>query len=148
MQLTSRATIANQARTWVGVPFQHRGRSKAGVDCAGLVMGVAQELALCPVPVTGLYGRTPPGDYVLQLCERFLVRVERRPPGLALGDVALLWGIDRGVGRHFAIMGEVHGQQTMIHAFSKHGKVVEHYWDSFWRGRFVAAYEYPNVEPL
>ena len=39
--------ICQQARTWLGTPFKHQGRVKGvGVDCLGLLIGVAQELDL------------------------------------------------------------------------------------------------------
>ncbi len=35
------------ARSWVGTKFHHQGRRKnVGVDCIGLIVGVAQELGL------------------------------------------------------------------------------------------------------
>ncbi len=46
--------VVRVARTWLGTPYHHQGRVKgAGVDCAGLSVGVAKELGLSDVDVTG-----------------------------------------------------------------------------------------------
>ncbi len=45
--------IVDQARTWLGTKYHHQGRlkksaqCKGGVDCVGLLIGVADELSIC-----------------------------------------------------------------------------------------------------
>ncbi len=40
---TSGSDVVRTARTWLGTPYHHQGRLKGvGVDCAGLLIGVAQ----------------------------------------------------------------------------------------------------------
>jgi hypothetical protein len=61
--MTTRAQVATQARAWIGTPFAHQHRARGvGVDCVGLVIGVARELGLVPscFDVTG-YGSVPDG---------------------------------------------------------------------------------------
>jgi len=38
--------VVAQARKYMGVRWAHQGRSPAGMDCAGLVIRVAQDLGL------------------------------------------------------------------------------------------------------
>lgn len=38
--------IAAAAREWIGVDYLHQGRTKQGVDCAGLIIGLAKQLGL------------------------------------------------------------------------------------------------------
>ena len=39
--------VVRMARTWLGTPYHHQGRVKgAGVDCGGLVIGVARFLMI------------------------------------------------------------------------------------------------------
>ena len=149
VQVRARKTVADQARTWVGTPFKHWGRTKGKeVDCAGLILGVGTELNIAPVPVIEGYGVSPHEEFVLSYCDKHLIAVDRKYPDFAMGDIVLFWGVDAGRGKHFAICHRMYDAPTMIHAFAKQGKVVEHHWGKFWPGRFVRAYEYPNLEPL
>ena len=38
--------IIAAARAWLGVPWRHQGRTRQGVDCAGLVVLVGREFGL------------------------------------------------------------------------------------------------------
>lgn len=40
------ALMVHVARSFVGVPFRHRGRDRFGVDCGGLILAVLRELGL------------------------------------------------------------------------------------------------------
>jgi cell wall-associated NlpC family hydrolase len=53
-----RADIVAAARGWIGVPWRHQGRSRAGVDCVGLIVVVCRELGLSDYDST-VYGRDP-----------------------------------------------------------------------------------------
>ena len=45
--MTSRADVVAAALAWTDTPFHHQARLKGvGVDCVGLVIGVARELGL------------------------------------------------------------------------------------------------------
>ena len=54
-------TIVAAARSWLGVPWRHQGRTRQGVDCAGLVVLVGRELGLADYDTTA-YGRRPEGQ--------------------------------------------------------------------------------------
>jgi cell wall-associated NlpC family hydrolase len=141
---TSRDTIVETARGWLGTPYRHLGRRKdRHVDCVGLIIGVGAELGMTLIAPHG-YAACPSSRLVFDFCDKYLVPA----PELALGRVAILWGFDRNEAQHFAIMGENAGRPTMIHAFSRAGKVVEHGWDSFWQRRLVSVYEFPGTQPL
>ncbi len=36
--------LCNTAKTWIGVPYEHRGTTRNGCDCSGLLIGVMREL--------------------------------------------------------------------------------------------------------
>ena len=40
--MTLNERIAKEARTWLGVPYVHRGTTKRGDDCTGLLLGILQ----------------------------------------------------------------------------------------------------------
>lgn len=139
-----RITVEALARSWVGTPYKHQGRQKGvGVDCIGLIWGVAAELGVDNSGVPANYPGTPDGLQLIAGCEKYLVRRE----GLdrVRGGVAILYGLDKRP-QHFAIVGLYGGQPTMIHAFAKRQRVVEHTWDRFWEERLVRMYDFPGVE--
>jgi len=73
----TRADVIAEARTWIGTPYKHQHRVKGhGVDCAGLLIGVARELGLVApdFDVNG-YERKPDGFSLLQECDRFMDRI-------------------------------------------------------------------------
>jgi cell wall-associated NlpC family hydrolase len=73
----TRADVIAEARTWLDTPYLHQHRAKGhGVDCAGLVIGVARELGIVArdFDVNG-YPREPDGKTLLEICDRFMDRV-------------------------------------------------------------------------
>ncbi|WP_113155960.1 C40 family peptidase [Nitratireductor sp. OM-1] len=144
--MLERKRIVDMARGWLGVRYRHQGRSKErGVDCVGLILGVGAELDLQLI-APQFYAESPSSNLVLRYADQQLNPIESRE--LALGRVAILWGFDRNEAQHLAIVGEHAGRLTMIHSFSKAGKVLEHSWDSFWMKRLVRVYEFPGTAPL
>lgn len=145
-RIITRKEIIAHARTWVDTPYRHQGRVKGkAIDCIGMVWGVWNDLGLPAITIPANYTESPRGDMVLRNADAHLVAVDRP---MAPGDVVVLWGFSRDEPQHFAIVGEYGSRLTMIHAFSKRGKVVEHGWEPFWQKRFVRAYEFPGSEAV
>jgi cell wall-associated NlpC family hydrolase len=134
------AAIVAAARGWLGTPWVHQGRSKGqGVDCAGLVIGVAHELGLSTFDVTG-YSRQPDGSSLQGYCDAHLDQVLVARPG----DVALMRFADEP--QHLAIFGDyVHGGLSLVHAYMRARAVVEHGLDDLWRSRVLAVYRFKGV---
>jgi NlpC/P60 family putative phage cell wall peptidase len=142
MSATREAIIA-EARTWLGTPFLHQGRLKgAGVDCAGLVIGIARALELPHADVDG-YGRQP---------RRGLLEAElaaQMDPialeDLAPGDVLLL-RIERDP-QHLAVVSSLE-PLAVVHAYAGGGlaRCVEHDLDPRWLRRIIGAYRYRGLE--
>ena len=120
-----REDVVCAARTWLGTPFHHQGRLKdIGVDCAGVVVGVAAQLELSAFDTNG-YGRRPDSRELQHICDSQMRRVNLND---ALpGDVYLI---------------EVDGQP---HAYAPARRVVEHRLDQAWADRLIAAYVLPGV---
>ena len=116
------------ARSYVGVPFHHQGRTRHGVDCIGLVVCAARDAGLALVDRTD-YPRDPNGLLPLELARQF----QEVDPALA-GDILLMRF--RGEPQHVAIL----AGETLIHGYASIGRVVEHGLDAKWRRRIVAAY--------
>ena len=76
--------IVKTAREWVNTPFHHQGRVKGdGVDCAGLIIGVAHELKLSDFDYTS-YGREPSKNMLTRLLDEHCERKKKLKPGCIL----------------------------------------------------------------
>lgn len=132
--MITRQAIVDAARRYLGVRYRHQGRSLAGMDCAGLIVRVAQDLGIKAIDMEG-YGRTPDGNALKETLgsQAIPVRFHHR------GDI-LLMRFDSDP-QHLAIVTEY----GMIHSYAGARKVVEHRIDEQWAKRIVAAYAFPGV---
>lgn len=144
--------IAVEARRWLGTRFRHQGRvmktasHAGGVDCLGLLIGVAKALNLHGVDrETGAqvrlaeldslnYGHRPDGENLRRTLERYLNVVD----GEWLEGDILLCNLD-GNPQHLAIVGSK-TPYTIIHAYAGARCVVEHGMDDFWLSAVVGGY--------
>jgi cell wall-associated NlpC family hydrolase len=84
--LTADRLIA-AARTYLGVPWRHQGRSRLGIDCVGLLVCAARD---CGIEVEDLaaYERVPDGRSLMRLLRRHCAPVSLADA--APGDIALM----------------------------------------------------------
>lgn len=141
--MSKRESIVAEARAWLGTPYHHEGRVKgAGVDCIGLVIGVARELHLSDFDVRG-YGSQPAAWGLEKHADKQMRRiniVDRK-----VGDV-LLFRVENEP-QHFGIISSIDDNGMLfVHAFEKLKRVVENRLDEFWQRRIVKAYTLPGVE--
>lgn len=140
--MITRGDIAAAARRRIGTPFVHQGRlDGVGLDCAGLVIRVAQELGLSQFD-TRDYPAQPnaPAMRAALLAHLDVVRFA----DLDVGDV-LWFKVDLDP-QHLALV--VNAQPLMmVHAFGKPGvmKVIEARVDTFWRSRIAGCFRYRGV---
>lgn len=141
----SRDDIVREARNFIGTPYLHQGRLfKKGVDCGGLVVMVARSLSLFEHDDL-TYSDQPKADYLLRECDKFLDPKPLDLQQLQPGDVGAFYYMSPTEAQHLCIFGEYEGRLTMIHAFQKRGKVVEHTFDDFWAKRLLKVYSYRGV---
>lgn len=137
--------IVAAARGWLGTRFHHQGRikktecHKGGVDCLGLLVGVAAELSLHDKAGNPLskadeihYSHYPDTQRLRQKLDYVLTTIPIE--GMAPGDVAL-FNIDSSP-QHLAIVTDI----GIIHAYAPARAVVEHALDSWWHARITAAF--------
>lgn len=137
-----RESIIAEARTWLGTPHVHQARIRGvGVDCIGLVVGVALALGL---PSAEAFLASPYRTYAARpnvaalenACAAFLVPVAQRQAG----DIVLMHFV--GEPQHFGILT---GGDYLIHAYAPARAVVEHRIDPKWRRRIMRAYAYREL---
>ena len=134
--MPTREQVLAEARSWIGVPYLHQGRTRLGVDCVGLLIVVARALGLTDYDVSG-YPRVPSSDFLRAECERLMRRIQagaRQP-----GDV-LLMRFKRDP-QHLAFVTD----RGFLHAYAGAGRVVETSMPFEWERRIVAAYALPGV---
>ena len=113
--------IVDIARSYIGTRWKHRGRSKLGVDCAGLIVCVGKDAGVTDTSRKPLYPPRPDESHLEQF-EESLDRVpvnESRP-----GDIAIIaW---QGYPCHAGILAiDKDGNMTVIHAHATARQVIE-----------------------
>lgn len=141
--------IVQCARSWIGTRFHHQGRikktttHKGGVDCLGLLIGVASELNLQSNAGTLLahederdYAHYPDSGRLIKRLSGLLTAIQ--PSQLVPGDILVLTIDNRP--QHLAIAAQQDEKTTMIHAYAPARAVVEHRMDSYWFERIAAVF--------
>jgi cell wall-associated NlpC family hydrolase len=130
------------ARAYLHVPFRHRGRSRRGLDCAGLLVLACRDIGK-PIPDQRHYGREPFNDGLVEAGTRAFgqpIAVGQVPAEfLRAGDVLLLrFDINP---HHVAIVADHPlGGLSIIHAnadATQRGLVVEQRLDALWLSRIT-----------
>lgn len=123
--------LVEAARSYAGVPWRHQGRSRLGLDCAGLIVLAARDCGIELKDVFG-YGRHPWKDGLENALRANFTSVpkEQMQPGHVL-----LFRITR-LPQHLAIATD----KGMIHSHSGSPGVVEHGMDRFWADRLIGVY--------
>lgn len=140
--MVKRADIAAAARRRIGTPFVHQGRLDGiGLDCAGVVIRVAQELGLSDFDTRDYPAQPNP----VAMRAALLAHLEVvRFAEIDVGDV--LWFKVELDPQHLALLVS-REPLMMVHAFSKPGvmKVIEAHVDAFWRSRIAGCFRYRGV---
>jgi cell wall-associated NlpC family hydrolase len=150
-----RKKIVAEAKTWLGTAFHHQGRikinvnNKGGCDCLGLIIGVANALSIKSKTGKPLieydqtnYDRIPLKNILKQQLEIHLQVIDKAD--INYGDI-VLFEFDKNP-QHLAIISDKSSEITIIHAYAKSRKIVEHRLDLAWHNRIVAAYSFINKQ--
>jgi cell wall-associated NlpC family hydrolase len=108
------------ARKFLGVPWRHLGRTRAGVDCIGLVLLAAREIGH-DLPDPAPYERKPQGARLVDGLARHARRVADPLPGDVLVFRTGLFGGHVGI----ATSHRTYGGAGVLHAYATHRHVVE-----------------------
>jgi len=150
--MSSNEHVVACARSWLGTRFHHQGRikktdsHKGGVDCLGLLVGVADELSLTSVSGQKLqdldetdYSHYPDSAHLRVQLEKNLIAIPI--DSIGEGDI-LLMNIDDHP-QHLGIVSELGGHLGLIHAYAPARAVVEHTLDGYWLSRIEASFCIP-----
>jgi len=143
---TTRTDVVAAARTWLGTPFHHQARLQGvGVDCVGLVIGVARTLGLvAPDFDVAAYPRMPDGKSLMHLVQMHM-RGLQVDEAMQPGDVVVV-RFDRDP-QHLGILGDYrHGGLSIIHAAAEPGRVIETRLLFSQSMQFVQAFALPGIE--
>jgi cell wall-associated NlpC family hydrolase len=127
-----------EARSYVAqsVRFRHQGRSRNGVDCAGLVYVSLSAAGRPPIDMPA-YGREPLGGRLsahLAMNFESIDKADIQP-----GDIVLMRF--QGEPCHLAILGDyLYGGLSLIHAYAMVKKCIEHRLDAEWTSYIVEAF--------
>lgn len=138
----NRQQVVDAARRWVGTKWRHQGRSLVhGIDCAGLVIVVAQELGISTFDIYN-YQRDPLNDNFIDHFIREMTkkpRADRKP-----GDILLIR--DTKFTCHSVVFDIVGGVEMIIHANARRHKVVEEPYSKDWRDRTTHCFSFKGLE--
>lgn len=128
-RLEAKERFAAIARTYLGTPWKHEGRTRNGIDCVGLVLVAAREAGLTvPEDVTN-YARTPTRADLLRRFEEHCVHKDLK--NVAVGDILVTRDESVLLPCHCGIVAERHGEFRFIHAYARSRKVIESMLDEY-----------------
>ena len=139
--MPKRSDIVAAARSYLGVPWQHLGRSRQGLDCIGLVVRVFQDTGI-PVEDQRNYTRGPQVQNFRAVVNAHTTR----------GTMAYIRPGQIGVFKqeqypmHVGVIGmDNFGQLTLIHAAAGNRRVVEVPLRE-WQHDLIDVREVPGIE--
>ena len=142
----TRADVVAEARSWLGVPFRPKGRSRLGVDCIGLLVMIGTRFGV-PHEDEQHYTDWPdPQRRMTRTLGRFLVQVGPADPWD--GTIGA-FTTHRALPGHVGVFSTKHGQRHLVHARMSERRVIEEPFDSDPRTRtmlIVARYRFPALE--
>lgn len=136
----TRDEIITEARTYLGVPWRHRGRSRTGVDCIGFICKLGDAFGIEYEDIDG-YSRNPDGRFVDHVM-KFMTY--RNPQTIVPGCVVVLR--DQHQPCHIGLIVEKYDQLYLLHASLAKRAVIEEEWDQYWKTKFRCALDFPGVE--
>lgn len=140
--MITRNDIVVEALKWRGTPFRHQGRTARGLDCAGLVIRISNDLGLSSYDISN-YPRTPNREVFVQEFRNILI--EKPVPERKHGDILL---IRQGFYTcHVAIYSHIApGPEEIIHAYLPRKQVVKESLTKEMVSLLTQCFSFPQVE--
>jgi cell wall-associated NlpC family hydrolase len=129
------AELVEAGRAYLGVPWRHLGRTRAGVDCIGLVLLAAADAGLT-LPDPAPYQREPQGQRLVEGIRAHAQRVSVAEPGDVLVFRMGVYGGHVGI----ATQHRTYGGPGVLHAYAARRHVVEQPMDGEMTRALVAVF--------
>lgn len=133
--------IVAQARSLVGVPWRHQGRTQRGVDCIGLIVLAFKGAGIDWAKVVGTadkhnYGRGAQPE-LLNLIRMFGDPIQQPIEGCL---ILMKFAAD-----HYPRHVGIYSKGNIIHADARAGRVVEHGYRGVWKRCQHSLWKMPGV---
>lgn len=140
-----RQVYVDEARRWIGLPWQHQASLKGvACDCVGLIRGVYKEVTGITIPVVANYPATwhlfKSEPWLYNECCLNLDEIPIEEAGK--GDVFIFKYKKRFPAHHIALFT---GEGTIIHSYLEVGKVVESHYTDEWKRMTCNAFRFREV---
>src|SRR6266403_1843622 len=118
--MVTRADIVAEARTWAAVKWMKQGRTRNGIDCAGMLAVVIWALQIPVDYDPGNYPDRPDGSFLYHFDNALI----RKPmPEAKDGDVYVF--TESNVPCHCGIATTLYNKPAVIHSHLRRGIVIE-----------------------
>ena len=141
--------FVEQCRRYIGVRFHRQGRSRHGMDCAGLPAVAAHDLGISDgAEKIQDYAPVPFGQQLERYCKLFMRqvpynRLQRLSGQIKPADILLFWVETEGVPRHLGVYSGVNesNRPCMVHSYAQENRgVIEVPINDYWRMRIHSVY--------
>lgn len=132
------------AKTFLGTPWHHLGRSRKGLDCAGLIVETLKECGLSTDFDLKHYERIPDGQKLAEIANAYATPVFFKD--IQDGDILLFNVLNQP--QHLGFYFKEKENDYFIHAYGDKSvnKVVSMRLDSKWKKRIVGVYRVKGIE--
>lgn len=141
------SAIVTEARAWKGVEYLHQGRTRAGIDCAGLPWAVYTALGVAVEDFRAYGEEADPAELLRRLRAALGAEVATAPVNesdLQPGDVVLFQFRIESAPRHLGIVADCpYGGFSYIDADGFAGKVTERRLSDKYRARITHVFRRP-----
>lgn len=140
--MTYRTEVIDEARTYLDVPWRHQGRTRFGIDCAGLIVLIGRKFSLLPsdYDVAGYSRRPNEFDFI----KAFRDNMDERPLFEAQPGDAVTF-IDGPYPCHVGILTIKYDVLHFVHAYAGCRKTIEQPYTGEWQRKATHCFAYRGI---
>lgn len=138
-----REAFVTAARSYVGCPWLHMGRTRRGIDCVGIIINAGLECGLHQYDDEIYYTRKSSGQDLLAPFRAHMIEMPlNRHVFTRFKPADLLIFKDKYYPQHVGILATRRGKPSLIHASIVHRKVHEEYITADWEHKAITAFRF------